>query len=78
VGLYCDYENLNAIVSLAEKISQDPGYPILMGGPQAIALDEAFLQKHPFVKDIHLICEIGIQQFTIRMSRIAKITDSLF
>ena len=49
VGLYCDYENLNAIVSLAEKISQDPGYPILMGGPQAIALDEAFLQKHPFV-----------------------------
>ena len=49
VGLYCDYENMNAIVSLAEKISQDTGYPILMGGPQAIALDETFLRKHPFV-----------------------------
>ena len=49
VGIYCDYENLEAVVSLASRLHAELGYPILLGGPQAIALDEAFVRRFPFV-----------------------------
>ena len=64
VGLYCDYENMNAIVSLARRISETLGYPILMGGPQAVALNEAFLRENSFVDAFiqgdgeHSVCDV--------------------
>lgn len=49
VGLYCDYENMDAIVCLARRIKDRLGYGILMGGPQSVALNESFMRKYPFV-----------------------------
>lgn len=49
VGLYCDYENMEAVTKLASRIKEQLGYPILLGGPQAIALDESFVRKYPCV-----------------------------
>lgn len=49
VGIYCDYENLNAVTGLASRIHTELNYPILLGGPQAVALDESFIRRFPFV-----------------------------
>ena len=49
VGLYCDYENQSAVSQLARRIRSGPGYPVLVGGPQAVALDEAFSRANPWV-----------------------------
>lgn len=49
IGLYCDYENIEAVSGLAGRIKAILGYPILMGGPQAVALGEDFVRKHPYV-----------------------------
>lgn len=48
-GLYCDYENQNAIAHMARKIKNSLAYPVLIGGPQSVALDEAFSRANPWV-----------------------------
>lgn len=49
VGLYCDYENKNAVSALAAKIKERLGYPVLVGGPQSVALGEEFVRTNPSV-----------------------------
>lgn len=64
VGLYCDYENMNAVSNLAAQISARLAYPVIMGGPQAIALDEDYLRSNPGVDAFirgdgeHAVCDV--------------------
>lgn len=46
VGLYCDYENITENIYLSKYIKEHYNLPVIMGGPQATALQkEFFLQS---------------------------------
>ena len=45
IGLYCDYENVNENIFLSRHIKEEYNLPIIVGGPQATALDENFLNE---------------------------------
>ncbi len=43
IGLYCDYENWSAVQSFSRYVKDRWGIPVIIGGPQAVALNEEFL-----------------------------------
>ncbi len=45
VGLYSDFENVNALISFSKYIKSLYSIPILVGGPQAIGLGKEFLEQ---------------------------------
>ena len=45
IGLYCDYENVTENIFLSNYIKANYGIPVIVGGPQATALDENFFKK---------------------------------
>lgn len=45
VGLYCDYENVTENIFLSKYIKEKYGLPVIVGGPQATALDKTFLKQ---------------------------------
>jgi len=42
VGLYCDFENVSAVESFSSCIKERRSIPVIVGGPQAVALGEEF------------------------------------
>lgn len=42
VGLYCDYENVTENIFLSRHVKETYNLPVIIGGPQATALDENF------------------------------------
>lgn len=45
IGLYCDYENVTENLFLSNYIKENYGIPVIVGGPQATALDENFFKN---------------------------------
>lgn len=45
IGLYCDFENVTENVYLSRYIKDTYGLPVIVGGPQATALDEEFYRN---------------------------------
>ena len=45
IGLYCDYENVTENIFLSRHVKQTYNLPVIVGGPQATALDEKFLRE---------------------------------
>jgi radical SAM superfamily enzyme YgiQ (UPF0313 family) len=45
VGFSCDYENRVEVEALARLVKQKWGLPVIVGGPQSVALDSAFLRR---------------------------------
>jgi len=45
IGLSCDYENQTTVSDISKYIKNKYGIPVIIGGPQAIALDKDFLLK---------------------------------
>lgn len=45
VGLSCDFENQNSVLFLCRQIREQYNVPVLIGGPQAVALGEDFLRR---------------------------------
>lgn len=45
IGLYCDYDNVNENIFLSRRIKERYNLPVIVGGPQATALDEKFLRE---------------------------------
>ena len=43
IGLYCDFENVTENIFLSKYIKENYGLPVIVGGPQATALDRDFL-----------------------------------
>ena len=42
VGLYCDYENVTENIFISRHVKEKYNLPVIIGGPQATALDENF------------------------------------
>ncbi len=45
VGLYCDYENVTENIFLCRYIKENFHIPVIIGGPQATALNKDFFEK---------------------------------
>ena len=45
IGLYCDFENVTENIFLSNYIKKNYNLPVIVGGPQATALDENFFTK---------------------------------
>ena len=45
IGLYCDYDNVNENIFLSHHIKEQYNLPVIVGGPQATALDEKFFTE---------------------------------
>ena len=45
VGLYCDYENITENIFLSRHVKENYNLPVIVGGPQATALDEKFFRE---------------------------------
>ena len=45
VGLYCDYDNITENIFLSRHIKETYNLPVIIGGPQATALDEKFFRE---------------------------------
>ena len=45
IGLYCDYDNVNENIFLSRHIKEQYNLPVIVGGPQAAALDENFFTE---------------------------------
>lgn len=45
VGFSCDYENQEEVAQLCRLVRERYGLPVIVGGPQAIALGKPFLEK---------------------------------
>ena len=45
VGLYCDYDNITENIFLSRHVKENYNLPIIVGGPQATALDEKFFRE---------------------------------
>ena len=45
IGLYCDYENVTENIFLSRHIKDAYALPVIVGGPQATALDEKFFRE---------------------------------
>lgn len=45
VGLYCDFENVTENIFLSRHIKEKYGLPVIVGGPQATALDQKFFTQ---------------------------------
>lgn len=45
IGLYCDYENVTENIFLSKYVKETYGLPVFVGGPQATALDEKFINS---------------------------------
>ena len=45
IGLYCDYENVTENIFLSNYIKTTYNIPVIIGGPQATALGEDFIDK---------------------------------
>lgn len=45
IGLYCDYDNVNENIFLSRHIKEQYNLPVIVGGPQATALDEKFFYR---------------------------------
>lgn len=45
IGLYCDYENVTENIFLCNYIKDKYNLPVFIGGPQATALDEKFINS---------------------------------
>lgn len=45
VGLYCDYENITENIFLSRHVKETYNLPVIVGGPQATALDENFFRE---------------------------------
>lgn len=43
VGLYCDFENVSAVESFSSCIKERWNIPVIVGGPQSVALGKEFL-----------------------------------
>lgn len=44
IGLYCDFDNVTENIFLSKYIKDTYSLPVIIGGPQAIALDKSFFQ----------------------------------
>ena len=42
IGLYCDYDNITENIFLSRHVKEKYNLPVIIGGPQATALDENF------------------------------------
>ncbi len=45
VGFSCDFDNVRIIEDMSGKIKERWGIPVVVGGPQSIALGRDFLEK---------------------------------
>ena len=45
LGLYCDYENITENIFLSRHVKENYNLPVIIGGPQATALDENFFRE---------------------------------
>ena len=45
IGLYCDYENVTENIFLSRHVKETYNLPVIVGGPQATALDEKFFRE---------------------------------
>ena len=45
IGLYCDYENVTENIFLSRHVKENYNLPVIVGGPQATALDEKFFRE---------------------------------
>ncbi|MBR0261623.1 MAG: radical SAM protein [Selenomonadaceae bacterium] len=45
VGLYCDYDNVTENIFLSRHVKEKYNLPVIIGGPQATALDENFFRE---------------------------------
>jgi radical SAM superfamily enzyme YgiQ (UPF0313 family) len=45
IGIYCDFENMNAVESLSRRIKTTLDAVVIVGGPQTVGLGEEFLRK---------------------------------
>ena len=45
IGLYCDYANVTENQFMSRYIKERYGIPVIVGGPQATSLDEAFFKE---------------------------------
>ena len=45
LGLYCDYENITENIFLSHHVKENYNLPVIIGGPQATALDENFFRE---------------------------------
>ena len=45
LGLYCDYENVTENIFISRYVKKNFNLPVIVGGPQATALDEKFFVK---------------------------------
>lgn len=45
VGLYCDYDNVTENIFLSRHIKETYNLPVIVGGPQATALDQNFFRE---------------------------------
>ena len=45
IGLYCDYENVTENIFLCQYIKKTYNLPVIVGGPQATALDKDFMGR---------------------------------
>ena len=45
IGLYCDYENITENIFLSRHVKENYNLPVIIGGPQATALDENFFRE---------------------------------
>lgn len=45
IGLYCDYDNVNENIFLSRRIKEQYNLPVIVGEPQATALDENFFTE---------------------------------
>lgn len=45
IGLYCDYDNVTENILLSRHVKENYNLPVLIGGPQATALDKSFYSE---------------------------------
>ena len=45
IGLYCDYDNITENIFLSRHVKENYNLPVIVGGPQATALDEKFFRE---------------------------------
>jgi radical SAM superfamily enzyme YgiQ (UPF0313 family) len=45
VGFSCDFDNVRIIEDVSQKIKERWGIPVVVGGPQSIALGRTFLES---------------------------------
>ena len=45
IGLYCDYENVTENIFISQYVKEKYHLPVIIGGPQATALDEKFFMQ---------------------------------